>query len=274
KAHAYTALADGYLAPDVAYPKAAEAARQAMMLDSTLAEGWVAAAGIDVNYFWNWPRARAYIDRARSTGLQSPDLLYVEANYWSGVRRMDEMIAAFKESARLDPLSTQTAALFMATLTQIEASDSAIAFWEKLPQDMQAVPYGDAFYAIALADRGEYARAEREFAKALPALGHLSPGLGMLYARTGRRAQAERLLADIEGSWPATYIPPEIVAQLPAALGDTTAMYRWLERGVTIHSAWAPGLWSWKSAFENYLAQPHFQDILRRIHGPPTTAIR
>ena len=155
---------------------------------------------------------------------------------------------------------------------QIGVPDSAIVFWENLPAAMRAAPYVDAFYAIALTSRGDYARAEHEFARAVPALGHLSPGLGVLYARTGRRSEAERLLADIEKSWPETYIPPEIVAQLPAALGDTSAMYRWLERGVKGHSAWAPGLWSWTSAFGKYLPQPHFRDILRRIHDVPATS--
>jgi hypothetical protein len=79
-------------------------------------------------------------------------------------------------------------------------------------------------------------------------------------------------LANIERSSPATYIPPEDVAQLPAALGDTASMYQWLERGVKIHSAWAAGLWCWTSAFGKYMAQPHFQDILRRIHEAPTPA--
>ena len=270
KANVYANLADAYLPPNVAYPKGLEAVRRAMALDSTLAESWVAAANIDALYTWNWARCKAYLDRARAAGLRSPDLWYAEAGYWSGVRRLDKMVEAFNESARLDPLAILTATLRLDTWTQIGAPDSAIAFWESLPASMRVVPYANAFYAVALTDRGDYARAEQEFTNSLPALGHPSPGLGMLYVRTGRRAKAEKILADIEASWPETYIAPEIVAQLPAALGDTTTMYKWLERGVKIHSAWATGLWIWKSAFGKFMAQPHYQDILRRIHDSPS----
>jgi len=42
-----------------------------------------------------------------------------------------------------------------------------------------------------------------------------------------------------------------------------------LERGVTIHSAWATGLWCWTSAFGKYLQQAHFRDIRRRFHDAP-----
>jgi serine/threonine protein kinase/tetratricopeptide (TPR) repeat protein len=270
KANVYANLADAYVAPNVAYPKGEEAVRRAMALDSTLAESWVAAGNIDALYTWNWARSKAYLDRARAAGLRSSDLWYAEGGYWSGVRRLDKMVEAFDESARLDPLAILTATLRLETWTETGAPDSAIAFWENLPASMRTVPYGEVFYAVALTDHGDYARAEQEFTKSLPALGHPSPGLGVLYARTGRRAQAEKILSDIEASWPASYIAPEIVAQLPAALGDTTTMYKWLERGVKIHSAWATGLWIWKSAFGRYMPQAHYQDILRRIHDSPT----
>ena len=99
-------------------------------------------------------------------------------------------------------------------------------------------------------------------------MGHRSPFLGVIYARTGRRAEALRLLADIEATWPQTYIPPEIVALVPDALGDTTAMYRWLERGVQVRSGWAFQLGVWRNLFASHRQEAHFRDIQRRIGVP------
>ncbi|MEP6509799.1 MAG: hypothetical protein ABJC63_16350, partial [Gemmatimonadales bacterium] len=77
--------------------------------------------------------------------------------------------------------------------------------------------YGDSFLGFAQIKLGQAARAESTFTRAELILGHRSPGLGVLYARTGRRGAALALLNEIDGQWPAKYIPPEMVAQIPAA---------------------------------------------------------
>ncbi len=101
--------------------------------------------------------------------------------------------------------------------------------------------------------------------RAEPGLGHRSPGLGLLYARTGRRAQALRQLAQIEAAWPKAYVPPELVAEIPAALGDTLTMYKWLERGVKAHSAFAIFLGVWGKELGSHRGEPHYQAIMKRV---------
>ncbi|MEP6778660.1 MAG: hypothetical protein ABJC26_02130, partial [Gemmatimonadaceae bacterium] len=73
------------------------------------------------------------------------------------------------------------------------------------------------------------------------------------------------LLQEIDAGWPATYIPPELVAQIPAALGDTAVMYRWLERGVGVRSAWATLLGVWDPVLSSHRNEEHYRSIMRRV---------
>ena len=87
-----------------------------------------------------------------------------------------------------------------------------------------------------------------------------------LHVPVSRRGSVGAL--DVEATWPQTYIPPEIVALVPDALGDSTAMYRWLERGVQVRSGWAFQLGVWKNLFASHRQEAHFRDIQRRIGVP------
>ena len=66
-----------------------------------------------------------------------------------------------------------------------------------------------------------------------------------------------RLVHD-EAAWPKAYIPPELVAEIPAALGDTLTMYKWLERGVSAHSAFAIYLGLWGKELGSHRGEPHY----------------
>ena len=271
KAEAYVALGDGYMAPDIAYPKADEAARRALQLDSTLAQAWVVAGAVDALYNWKWPQARREFDRALSLDSSNADAYAYEGWYWVALNREDRAQWAFEQSISKD---SRIPSAWMGLLMNAAfgaSADTALSTWKRMPAELQDIEYGDAFHGIVLLRTGDTTRAEQRFKHAEKSMGHRSPFLGVIYARTGRRAEAVRLLADIEATWPRTYIPPEIVALVPDALGDTTAMYRWLERGVTVRSGWAFQLGVWKNLFASHRQEAHFRDIQRRIGVPEGT---
>ena len=141
--------------------------------------------------------------------------------------------------------------------------------FQRTPPWIQTAPYIDSYHARIVSDLGRTAEAESLFVRAEPALGHRSPGLGLLYARTGRRAEALRQLAQIEAAWPTAYIPPELVAEIPAALGDTLTMYQWLERGVKAHSGFAMYLGLWGKEVGSHRREPRYQAIMKRVGLPP-----
>ena len=268
KADTYIALADGYMAPNLTYPKADEAARRALELDSTLAQAWQAIGAVDVLYNWKWPQARRELDRALSLDSANADTRAYEGWYWVALNRGDRAMRAFEQSIAKDSRQPMAWIGLLMNAAFGASADTALSTWNRMPAELQDVEYGDSFHGIVLLRTGDTARAEQLFKDAEKRMGHRSPFLGVIYARTGRRAEAVRLLAEIEATWPRTYIPPEIAALVPDALGDTTAMYRWLERGVTVRSSWAFQLGVWKNLFASHRQEAHFRDIQRRIGVP------
>ncbi len=268
-AEAYMDLADGYMAPDVAYPKAEAAARRALQLDSTLAQAWVAMAAVDALYSWKWADARREFDKALALDPGNVDARAYEAWYWGALDRPDKVHDVLALALAADPLYAIAWASLMIDDAFGGTTNDVRATWDRTPADMRDFEYGDALHGLYLLRLGDTTGAEAVFKKAEASMGHRSPSLGVIYARTGRRADAVKLLAGIEASWPKKYIPPEMVATLPDALGDTTTMYKWLERGITMRSSWAPQVvGQWKEVFVSHRNEAHFLELRRKVGAP------
>ena len=267
KVMALAGLADGYVPPSEILEPAMKDARLALAADSTLPMAWGALATV-AEYQYDWPAARRALDRSRLLGPPGDLWWYAEYIYRLHENRLDAGLAAIEAGLRTDPLS----AILLVNRHYVPQlagqTDSAWATFQRAPSWIQAVDYTDSFHARIVADLGRTAEAETLFVRAEPGLGHRSPGLGLLYARTGRRSEALKLLAQIEAAWPKAYIPPELVAEIPAALGDTLTMYTWLERGVKAHSAFAMYLGMWGKELGSHRGEPHYQAILKRVGIP------
>jgi TolB-like protein len=265
KAAALGWLADGFVAPrTVLGPVRAEIA-MAKATDSTVAEVWTMAAVAEVAWGWDWPAARRYIDRAIALNGGDANTWFAEMGYQIAQGDIDAAMKASDEAFRLDPLSPGIVAnrFFLPLLAG--RVDEAQKRSRDIPAGMMDVlNYGDAIPVLLLELTGHGQAAESLYVAAEKTMGHRSPSLGVFYLKTGRPDSARRVLADIERTWPAKYIPPELVARLPAALGDTATMYKWLERGVAARSAWAVYLASMELELAPHRGEPHFKAILAR----------
>ncbi len=267
KVLALIGVADGYVPPSEILDQAMKEARLALAADSTLPMAWSAFASV-AEYEYDWPAARQALDRSRQLGPPGELWWYSEYIYRLHENQLDAGLAVLEEGLRTDPLSVLLL-LNRHYVPQLAGQpDSAWAKFQRAPPWIQAVDYADSFRARIVADLGRTAEAESLFVRAEPGLGHRSPGLGLLYARAGRRSEALKLLSQIEGAWPKAYIPPELVAEIPAALGDTLTMYRWLDRGVKAHSAFAMYLGMWGKELGSHRREPHYQAILKRVGVP------
>jgi tetratricopeptide (TPR) repeat protein len=91
---------------------------------------------------------------------------------------------------------------------------------------------------------------------------------GFLFGVAGMREEALALLARIKKVPERGYLDPYYVAWLYAGLGDTSNTMVCLERAYREHSA---SLWVFKAEIfpDGVRADPHFQDLLRRMKFPP-----
>ena len=110
--YAYAGLAEGYitlghnlLPPKDVFPKALAAAKRAIQLDSTNAEGWAALAHYHTYYGWDWDLAEYAFKKADQINPNMAYNHYHRAWYLALFGRMDEAIAAHKRAQQIDPFS-------------------------------------------------------------------------------------------------------------------------------------------------------------------------
>ncbi|HEY4773164.1 MAG TPA: tetratricopeptide repeat protein [Steroidobacteraceae bacterium] len=273
-AMAYVGIADAYgmlaandqaSAEDVV-PKAREAAQRALGMDPGLAEGHAVLAHIKFFYDWDFPGAEAEYRRALELNSGSADAhhFYGVMLMWTG--RLREATEQLREAEVLDPLSpVNTSALGLAYLYSgrgEEAMQQARKILEIAPDD--AIPH--ALLGFCYERKELYPQAVEELRKAA-ALSHRdSESLGWLgwtLALEGRRAEAEKIIAELQAAPGERYSATHDIAMIYAGLGDTESALRYLEEAVTRREADALNI-KMEFAWQSLRSDARFQALLRR----------
>ena len=265
-ASAYPPLAvHGYVEPREAAVHARDAARRAVALDDSLAEAHTALAAYLHVFEWDWAGAEREYQHAIALDPGEPT-----GHLWYGylletLGRFDEAIAERKRAADLDPLAPN---MGLATVlakaghrdTALAAFHDAIARHPGFWQSHESL--GELLEAM-----GNLPEAMRELERAAQLAGGTSApraGLARVLARSGKRAEATRLVAELraEAAKSGNYHP--LVATAMFALGDTTAAIAWLE---TAYRQRHPGLVDigTDEAYDALRQNGQFQDLTRRV---------
>jgi TolB-like protein/tetratricopeptide (TPR) repeat protein/tRNA A-37 threonylcarbamoyl transferase component Bud32 len=265
KALALMQQADGYAPPIRVYPQAEAEARKVLATDSSNSDAWSMAASITGQYVWDWPRSRA--EAARALALNPEDALAGMSDSWFLLAhgQIDSALVLQRRALEVDPLSALQ--LFLMQLDMIAKGqyDSAYAYAQRIDSLYPGFAYLDDMGGYELALLGRWDEAERSFRASESRLGHRSPGLAWLLATRGRNAEARAVLADIERDWDSHYVAPEFVACAYAALGDRDTAFRWLDRGLDVHSVAAPFM-VWFPGAEPLRDDPRFREVLKRLN--------
>ena len=251
-----------------ALPKAKQAALRALELDGSLAEAH-AVSGVIHDYDFEWAAAeREYL---RAIELKPG---YPTAHHWYAVLlihqgRGEEALAEVERARELDPTS------LVINVTLVEAYyvgrqyDRAIAQAKKTLELDPDFPLGHSFLALALLGQDRYADAVAELEKlrgpslALPS--RYAGELGYAYAMSGRRADALRVLAELEGRSQREHVSPTARALIYMGLGNKDQSFVWLEK------AYAEREWRMRQLKANPLwdslrSDPRFTRLLKNIH--------
>jgi len=265
-AEAYTVLGVNNQAPpqDV-FPKAREAAENALRIDPRLEEAHAVHAHIQFAYDWNYAAADSEF---RRTIAANPN--FAPAHHWYGLLLMyegkfDEAAQEIRRAQQLDPLSP----LFPALLSRLDLYSGK---YEAAIQLCRDASRGNPYFPLphyALGQiylyQNKYSEAIDEFQKYYELSDHDPDGLtnlAMGYARMGNRAKAMELVKQIED--PKTgYSSPYNCALVYAALGENDQVYTWLDRAINERSPALIQL-AVDPAFRSIQAEPRFQEMLRR----------
>jgi Flp pilus assembly protein TadD len=92
-------------------------------------------------------------------------------------------------------------------------------------------------------------------------------GLGLVYATSGRRDEAEQVLGELKEVAKRRYVSASSLASIYARLGDKDAAFEWLEKA---YREGAYGILFLKSEpeFDGLRSEPRFQDVMRRVGLP------
>jgi adenylate cyclase len=217
--------------PKEYFPKAEAAARHAIELDETTAEGHAALANL-VFLEMNFTESEKEFRRAIEL-----DPNYATAHHWfsnsllASLGRFDEAIAEGKRSVELDPLSLINNADFGGTLMVARRYDEAIAQLQRTLALDANFYYAHWNLGEVLYYKGDLAGCIRECEKAR-SLEDDPEALGLLaqaYIKTGRKEEGLKILAELNERARRSYVRPELFAMIYAALGDKSKAIRLLE---------------------------------------------
>ncbi|MCK5135355.1 MAG: tetratricopeptide repeat protein [Bacteroidales bacterium] len=250
----YLDIAHGPLNAGDAYVKAESAGRQAIKLDPNLAEAQLAQAELCMYVSWKFHEAEKFFKRAieLNPNLSIAHYQYAWALFFFG--RNDEAIFEHELAWKYDPFNPMLTAFFGAMYSYLGQYEDAIQQAYKSFDILKDCPpgyfvLGETYLAMGKADKA--IEAHQKLAELAPPWGWL---LGYTYALTGHRAEAEKILSELENSevngWAALGR-----AVLYGALGMYDEAFKWI--------ACMP---MWKPLYSD----PRHGDFVKRLNLPKT----
>ncbi len=273
-ASAYEGLAAGWIflsdlhtSPREAEPKAQAAILKALQIDEGSAAAHVSSGLIKTQYDWDWAGAELEFKRAIELAPDDDSAHQIYGWYLTAMGRFDEAQAEMKHALKPNPLNDFAlwglgdSFYFARQYEQaVEQYRRAIAIeskshWTHLMLGWAYEQQGNLSEAIA-----ELNQAYRlnEMPQTLAALGHG-------FAISGRRDEAQKVIAELQETAKRRYVSPYDVATIYVGLGENEQALAWLEKAFEDRSGWL-ALWlKVDPKFDSLRSDPHFSNLLRRI---------
>jgi serine/threonine protein kinase/tetratricopeptide (TPR) repeat protein len=271
---AYCGLADcysmhanyGFLPPKIGYSKANDAAINALELDDTLSEAHVSLGFIKSDYTWDWAGAEKEFQRAIAL---NPN--YGTAHQWYGYAlwktgRFEESIAEHRRALELDPLSLPVNRNLGLAYFLARQYDLAIAQLRKTREMDPGFVLTREYLGLAYLEKGLHHEAVEcceEATVPVAASPYAISALGYVYAMSGKKAEAQKVLKRLVSLSEQKYISPRFVASIYAGLGERDKALESLKAAYEDRSLEiGPGIIA-DPTYNSLRAEPLFQELLR-----------
>lgn len=277
---AWSAMANCYgrlvwyaaLSPADGGEQAKAAATRALALDPSLGEAHASLALVRFWYDWQWPEAEKEFRRAAELAPNYADAHNWYAAHLNVMGRFEEAAAEQKDAQELDPLSLTIAMNAADPSYFARRYDRAIEHLKNvLKREPRFVP---AHYNLgrACAAKGEYEEALSSFETAARLSGNRQAPAALAYAcaRTGRLAEAKRLLEEMEGLAKIGYFPAPQLALVYLGLDEPEKALDLLEQGFAEKSYWMIYL-NADPLYDSLRSHRRFARLLERLKFVPPT---
>jgi TolB-like protein/Tfp pilus assembly protein PilF len=268
-ADCYLLLGDyGYSEPKQAFPKAKNAALEALKLDDTLAEAYASLGNISTIYEWDWERAERNYTRAIEL---NPN--YATAHHWymaflMGMGRYDEAIDKIKRAQELDPRSNIINTSVGWPYYFMRRYDDAMEAFQNALSIDEGFWYAHWSLGLSYSQKEMYDKALAEIQKAKELYNGWQPliesSIGCTYARMGRREEARQVLNKLLERQEQDYVRPVVIAYVYFDLKENDRGFDWLNRAFEVRD---PEL-TWLKVLPDYdpiRSDPRFTAILKKM---------
>jgi serine/threonine protein kinase/tetratricopeptide (TPR) repeat protein len=259
----------GSMSPQEAYPKAKEAAQKALSLDPSLATAYASLASIKATYDWDFPGAEQEYKHAIQLSPNNAELHYSYGNFLVAMGRTDEALVELRNALQIDPssLNIQTNigwALYIAGRTNEAAAQ------------LRRVLERDPTFARAHLNMGEILEEQGRYEEAIASIQRARElskdpladmALGHAFASAGRRAEALKVVTDLEEKVRQGQVSSFLPAVVYAGLKDNDKAFYWLERAYQERSNWL-ALLKVGRRLKGLNADPRYDDLIKRIGFP------
>jgi TolB-like protein/DNA-binding SARP family transcriptional activator/Tfp pilus assembly protein PilF len=239
-ARAYVGLGDAYavlgfydyLAPSESFPRAAEAARRALAIDSTLAAPYATLGYVEMYYNWEWSNAEDLFRRSIALDPSYSTAHQWYANLLTATARFDEAQREMRTAQERDPLSLIANAALGWTFYYAGDFQRAIAQCDHTLELNRQFELAHLWKGWALEGAGRPREAIASITEAvrLGATTLSALSLAHALAAAGERDSASRVLASIESKGAQSYVPAYEIAKVHLALGQPDDAMQWLDR--------------------------------------------
>lgn len=274
---AYTGLAGvynvqgalGIVPPAETWSKARWAAEKAVELDDKLAKSHQVLGTIKLMYEWDWLGAERELTRAIELNPTDGEPHNLYAYYCEATGQLDKALSEIRRAQELAPLSPVINTDVASALYYQGNYEEAMNAYRKAEELDPHFGPGPLFLPAQIYEqKGEYDQAIAECQKAFATFGR-DPGilaiLGYAYAGSGKRREAQNLLAEIESLRKRRYFSSIDVALVHTGLGDKDGAFAWLTKA---YEARDPQLiWvNVEPELRSLRTDPRFTDLLHRMN--------
>lgn len=261
----YTALTgQGYLPFSEGVVQAREAAQQALALNPSLAEAYLAMSYIGVIYDWNWEGTEANFKRALEL---SPNLAEAHRGYGFFLclmNRFDEGFTYLKKALLLDPMLLASHNTYRLALIFNKQFEEALAYdlkmksinpaWE-VPSNQWITHFYCQDYEAALNTLDREKRLE-----------WLLIGKAAIHSRLGNLDEARQMLQQLidEFADPAAFQ----IALIYFGLGQLDEGFQWLDRAYELRDSGMSQLLVEPYFFNEVRSDPRFIAMLKKMNFP------
>ena len=233
-------LADDWVSPDDAYPRAKSAAERALQRDPELADAMISIGKVLCWHEWKFSEGVRHAERAVALSPNNAEARWVLGTALPVVGRLQEGVAQLRRALELDPLRVEYFGWVTRMLLYAGDFDAAIAQGTEAFEIDEKYGRGYVFVGSAYLAKGEAEQALDWFQRGQSidtAVRSYDAMIVRALAALNRREEADEILTRLENESRQQYVRAEYLAMGHAAVGNIDRAFEALERAYQTRSA-------------------------------------